>query len=61
MEKKGFTTYTLRYKHDIGGGTIQRLQRNDTVSTHTLDVLCKVLNCTLPDVAEYIPDEQGGE
>jgi len=56
MKKKRFTTYTLRYKHDIGGGTIQRLQNNETVSTHTLDILCKALNCKLQDVAEYIPD-----
>lgn len=57
MKSKGVTTYTLRYKGLIGGGTIQRLRRSETVSTNTLDTLCRILNCTLPDVAEYIPDE----
>ncbi|HBL49639.1 MAG TPA: XRE family transcriptional regulator [Firmicutes bacterium] len=61
MERKGFTTYTLRYKHGIGGGTIQRMQKNETISTNTLDILCRVLSCTLPDVAEYIPNEPTGE
>jgi len=56
MDKKNFTTYTLRYKHNIGGGTIQRLQKNETVSTHTLNMLCKALNCKLNDIVEYIPD-----
>jgi len=59
MSEKGVTTYTLRYKHNIGGGTIQRLQRNETISTHTLDMLCKALNCEVQDIVKYIPDEQG--
>ncbi len=57
MKSKGVTTYTLRYKGLIGGGTIQRLRRSETVSTNTLDTLCRILNCTLSDVAEYIPDQ----
>ena len=56
MQAKGVTTYTLRFKDSIGGGTMQRLRNNETVSTNTLDMLCKILNCTLPDVAEYVPD-----
>ena len=56
MEKKGVTPYALRYKHAIGGGTIQRLKKNETVSTNTLDILCRVLECPLHEVAEYIPD-----
>lgn len=58
MKKKGVTPYALRYKHGIGGGTIQRLNRNDTVSTHTLDMLCKILGCKLSDIAEYVEDQQ---
>ncbi len=57
MKIKGVTTYALRFKHSIGGGTIERLKKNDTVSTNTLDMLCKILGCTLADVAEYIPDD----
>ena len=56
MQKKGVTTYTLRFKECIGGGTMQRLRKNETVSTHTLDMLCRILDCKLSDVAEYIPD-----
>ena len=56
MEEKGVTYYALRYKEGIGGGTIQRLQKNLTISTHTLDMLCKILECNLYDIAEYVPD-----
>jgi len=60
MKNKSATTYTLRVKGGVSGSTLLRLQANESVSTNTLDALCKILNCTLPDIAEYIPDEPGG-
>ena len=56
MKEKGFTTYTLRVKHEMSGSTVQRLIKNMSVSTNTLDDLCKLLNCSLSDVAEYVGD-----
>ena len=60
MEAKGATTYTLRNKgkdRNISGSTILRLQNNESVSTNTLDTLCKILHCKLPEIVEFIPDE----
>lgn len=57
MKEKGVTTYTLRVKHTMSHATVQRLQANQPVSTHTLDKLCRILDCRLEDIAEYIPDE----
>ena len=59
MTRKGATTYTLRNKgeeENISGSTILRLQKNESVSTNTLNTLCKILDCKLSDIAEYIPD-----
>lgn len=56
MKKKSATTYTLRNKGGISGSTVLRLQANESVSTNTLDALCKILNCTLQDIVEYIPN-----
>lgn len=58
MDSKKFTTYTLRVKYNMSGATVQRLQKNMPVSTYTLDKLCKILDCKLEDIAEYIPDEK---
>jgi len=58
MSRKKFTTYTLRVKYNMSHATVQRLQANMPVSTHTLNKLCKILSCKLADVAEYIPDEE---
>ena len=59
MKQKGATTYTLRNKSadsNISGSTLLRLQKNESVSTNTLNSLCKILDCPLSDIAEYIPD-----
>nr|WP_242984679.1 helix-turn-helix transcriptional regulator [Evtepia gabavorous] len=37
--------------------TVQRLQADQPVSTHTLNKLCEILNCRLDEVAEYVPDD----
>jgi len=57
MEEKNFTTYTLRVKCEISSSTVQRLKKNMPVSTHTLNMLCRILDCALSDIAEYVPDE----
>lgn len=56
MAKKQVTTYTLRFKHGMSHATVQRLQKDMPVSTHTLDKLCDILDCRLEDVAEYVPE-----
>ena len=56
MEIRGATTYTLQVKGQISSSTIRRLKAGESVSTNTLDALCKILNCTLNDVAEFRPD-----
>lgn len=57
MAERGVTTYTLRFKFGMSHATVQRLQSNMPVSTHTLNRLCAILHCPLDQVAEYIEDE----
>ena len=59
MEKRGAATYTLQYKGGISSSTIRRLNANESVSTNTLDALCKILDCTLDDIVTYLPDDEG--
>ena len=55
MAAQGVTTYTLRFKYGMSHATVQRLQKDMPVSTHTLDKLCDILHCRLDEVAEYLP------
>ena len=58
MAKQKVTTYTLRVKHEMSHATVQRLQADMPVSTHTLNKLCTILNCRVEDIIEYVPDEK---
>lgn len=56
MQKKKATTYTLQVKGGISSSTIRRIKNNESVSTNTLDALCKLLECTVQDIVAYLPD-----
>lgn len=57
MKKKGVSQYALIKHYHISPGQITRLKRNESVSTHTIDMFCKILNCSVSDVMEYIQDD----
>lgn len=58
MRQKSATTYTLRAKGGISGSTLLRLQGGQSVSTNTLEALCKILDCTVSEIVEYVADEK---
>lgn len=55
MRLRGASTYTLQVG-GISSSTIRRLKAGESVSTNTLDALCRLLSCTLDEVAVYLPD-----
>ena len=55
MREKHISQYTLIKKFNISTGQLDRLRKNENVSTNTLDILCEILNCKLDDIAEYRP------
>ncbi len=59
MKKRGATTYLLQMKGGISSSTIRRLKAGQSVSTNSLDALCKVLECGLEEIVEYLPEESG--
>ena len=57
MKARGISQYKLINEYNVSAGQLTRLRSNCNVSTHTLSVLCKILDCRLEDIAEYVPDE----
>lgn len=55
MRAKGISQYALIKKHHISPSQITRLKRNESVSTHTIDVFCDILNCDVSDIMEHHP------
>ena len=58
MKKAGATTYTLQVKGQISSSSIRRMKAGESVSTNTLDALCKVLRCDLKDIIEDLPEDR---
>lgn len=57
MKKKGITQYTLIKKYNVSPAQITRLKRNESVSTHTIEMFCKILDCQVNEVMEYIRED----
>ena len=58
MKEKGVTQYALIKKHNISPAQITRLKRNESVSTHTIEMFCKILKCNVEDIMQHIDDEE---
>jgi len=61
LKSKGISQYALINKYHISPGQITRLKRNESVSTHTIDMFCEILDCDVEDVMEHIPNQKDAE
>lgn len=57
IKAKGISTYKLINDYEISNSTIQRLRDNAGITTTTIDDFCKILDCRVEDIVEYIKDE----
>ena len=53
MKKKNITQYALINKYHVSAGQLTRLRKNESVTTHTIDTLCSILECDVEDIMEY--------
>lgn len=55
LEQSDENWYTLTTKHHMSHSTLHRLKHNKDVSTKTLNDLCRILDCNISDLVQYIP------
>lgn len=53
LKVKGISQYQLIKDFHISSGQLDRLRKNENISTYTLNRLCEILGCALEDIAEY--------
>jgi putative transcriptional regulator len=58
IEEGQITTYKIRKEKIINEATLQRMRKNESVSTNSVAALCQALNCQPGDIMEYIEDEK---
>lgn len=57
MQQKGITSYRLQ-KMGFNRATYYSMKRGNSVSTNTIHQLCRLLDCRVEDILEYIPDQE---
>ena len=56
LRAKNISQYKLINDYHISAGQLSRLRANANVNTHTLDMLCEILDCNIEDIATFIRD-----
>ncbi len=55
MKEKNITSYAL-FKQGFPKATYYSMRQGNSVSTNTIDHLCRLLECPVSDVMEYTED-----
>ena len=61
MEKRKISQYRLIKEFGLSSGQMSRLKKNTYVSTHTLETLCRILDCRIEDVMEVSFEDEKSE
>ena len=56
LKQRNMTTYTLITRFNISSATLDRIKKGKGITTAKLDDFCRILNCNVSDIINYIPD-----
>lgn len=57
MKRKGISQYKLTKEYGFSSGQLDRLRKGESITMYTLDSLCKILECKVEEIIEYVPEE----
>ena len=57
MSEKNMSSYSL-FKRGFSKATYYSIQQGNSVSTNTINQLCRILDCSVSDVMEYIDTDE---
>lgn len=57
MKARGISQYRLIKEYKVSSGQLDRLRKNENISTYTLNQLCRTLRCRLEDIARYVEED----
>lgn len=53
LKVRNISQYRLIKDYRISAGQLSRMRANQNISTHTIDMLCEILNCEVQDIIIY--------
>ena len=58
LKNKGYSTTRIREEKLIGQSYLQQLRHGELVSWKTIDTLCRLLECNVGDIVEYVDAQE---
>ena len=58
LNNKGYSTTRIREEKLIGQSYLQQLRHGELVSWKTIDTLCRLLECNVGDIVEYVDEQE---
>lgn len=57
LKRSSESTYTLIKDYHISSSTIDKLRKNKPLNTTAINDLCRILQCRVQDIMEYMPSD----
>lgn len=58
LKEKGYSSTRIRDEKLIGQSYLQQLRHDELVSWKTIDTICKLLECDVGDIVEFVEDAE---
>lgn len=58
LKEKGYSSTRIRDEKLIGQSYLQQLRHGELVSWKTIDTICKLLECNVGDIVEFVEDAE---
>ncbi len=58
LKIKEVSTYALVEKYGLSSSVLQRMRNEEYLSLRKIDDLCRILDCEISDIVEYVPNKK---
>ena len=61
LNEKNMTNVQLQQEAGFSANIVTRLKRSSYISLESIESICRVLNCGVDDILEFVPEDNGGK
>lgn len=61
LSDSGYSSYRLSKEKLISNATMNRLRHGESVSTNTIDTICRLCECQPGDILAWYADDEDGQ
>lgn len=54
LKKKNISQYQLIKQYHVSAGQLSRIRSGSYISTHTIEVLCTILDCKVEEIIQFV-------